>query len=388
MNNTSGGRQKARLAITLFFFISGFGFASWASRIPDIQHKLGLNEAQLGSILFALPLGLMCTLPVTGALLQRYSSRNIMMVGAFAFNVMLALIGFASEVWQLVIILFCFGSSRNLLNISMNAQSIGVQALYERSIITSFHGVWSVAGFSGAALGAVMVFFKILPAWHFIIVGVLLIILGFVAFPTSLAQPPAPQARKGFALPDKNLLKYGLVSFACMACEGTMIDWSGIYFQKAVHAPPNIVTAGFVVYMVCMAAGRFMGDKLVHRFGAAPMIKYSGLLLFCGLLLSALFPYPLTAGLGFMMAGFGVSCVVPLVFSLGGRSSSMSNGAAIAAISTVGYLGFLLVPPVVGFMAEAAGLRWTFALISGFGLLITLLVLRIKEVKAQTHTSN
>lgn len=377
--------KKARLAITLFFFISGFGFFSWASRIPDIQRKLQLNEAELGSVLFALPLGLMLTLPVTGVLLTRYSSRSIMFVGALAFNLMLSLIGFAANAWQLAIILFCFGCSRNLLNISMNAQSVGVQALYERSIITTFHGIWSLAGFAGAGLGWLMVSLKIPTSWHFLTVGLLLAALCVISVPNSLLQPPSQRTGgKRFALPDKTLVKYGLLSFASMSCEGTMIDWSGIYFQKAVNAPKEWAGAGFVVYVIMMAAGRFSGDKLVSRLGAVNMIKYSGWLLFSGLLLAAIFPYPITAGIGFMLAGLGVSCVVPLVFSLGGKASALSSGAAIASISTVGYIGFLLVPPMVGFLAEAAGLRWSFAIVSGFGLLITVLVLQIRETPAKT----
>lgn len=372
--------RAARIAITIFFFISGFGFSTWASRIPDIQHKLLLNDAQLGSILFALPLGLFLTLPVTGLLLQRFSSRYIMMVGAMMFNGMLALIGFVNTSWQLVAVLFCFGCSRNLMNISMNTQSVGVQALFSRSIITTFHGVWSLAGFAGALLGLLMVNLSIAPSWHFFCVGLLMVLLGFYAFPTSLDQPPASTGgSKRLIFPDKHLLKYGLISFAVMSCEGTMYDWSGIYFQKAVNAPKGIVTAGYVAYMIAMAAGRFSGDKLVYRWGIPNIIRYSGLLICSGLMLSALLPYTITAGLGFMMTGVGVSCVVPLVFSMAGRAKSMQNGTAIAAVSTVGYIGFLLVPPAVGFLAEAAGLRWAFAIISCFGIVIMWLIRKVKE---------
>jgi len=375
MNNP----QKARKSIALFFFISGFGFATWASRIPAIQARLHLSEAELGTVLFALPLGLMLTLPVTGFLLQRFSSRSIMLTGAIAFNLMLSLLGFASATWQLVIVLFCFGSSRNLLNISMNGQSVGVQALYSKSIITTFHGIWSIAGFGGAALGSLMVWAEILPAWHFLVTGSLLIVLSLFAFPDTLQQPPATRkSGASFILPDKKMLKFGLISFAVMACEGTMYDWSGIYFQKAVNAPKDVVTAGFVVYMIAMTCGRFAGDKLVNKLSAEFIIKTSGMLLFAGLLLAALFPYPLTAGLGFMMTGLGVSCVVPLVFSMAGRQTSMGSGAAVAAVSTVGYFGFLMVPPLVGFLAEAASLRWAFALIACLGAMVTYLTSQLK----------
>ncbi|WP_343704373.1 MFS transporter [Chitinophaga sp.] len=373
--------RRARIAITFFFFISGFGFSTWASRIPDIQHRLQLNEAQLGSVLFALPLGLMFTMPVTGLLLQRFSSSVIMFAGSLAFNAMLSCLGFAGEVWQLVGGLFLFGASRNLLNISMNAQSVGVQALYNRSIITTFHGIWSVAGFSGAAVGGVMVYFQVTPAIHFMVTGILLVILGFFAYPGVLHQPPASTGKRRLAWPDRHLMKYGLICFAVMSCEGTMYDWSGIYFQKAVQASKEVVTAGFVAYMMAMAASRFSGDKLVNRLGVVTMIKYSGVLVFSGLMLAALLPYPLTTGLGFMMTGVGVSCVVPLVFSMAGKSATMANGPAIAAVSTVGYLGFLLVPPMIGFLAEAAGLRWAFGLMAFFGLAITCLVLTARQEK-------
>src|SRR5579863_8711093 len=147
-------RDKTRVMVGIFFFVSGFGFYTWASRIPTIQQELHLNEAQLGAVLFALPVGLMGTLPVTGVLLSRFDSRRIMLIGAVFFNLMLCAIGFVTEAWQLVIALVCFGSSRNLMNISVNAQSIGVQGLYDRSIIARFHGIWSLAGFAGAAVGS------------------------------------------------------------------------------------------------------------------------------------------------------------------------------------------------------------------------------------------
>lgn len=371
---------RARIAITLFFFVSGFGFSTWASRIPAIQQKLNLSDAELGSVLFALPLGLMLTLPVTGMLLQRFSSRLIMLTGAVLFNFMLSLIGFATTTWQLVAVLFLFGSSRNFLNISMNAQSIGVQALYNRSIITTFHGIWSIAGFAGAAVGSFMVSTDVSPSWHLLISGILLVILSFFAFPGTLPQPPSQSGGKAsFILPDKPLLKFGLISFVSMACEGTMYDWSGIYFQKVVHASKDVVTLGYVVYMVAMAAGRFTGDRLVGRFGVRSMLKYSGILIFSGLSLAALFPFPLTAGFGFMLIGLGVSCVVPLIFSMAGKSKTMGTGPAVAAISTVGYFGFLLVPPLIGYISHTAGLRWAFALMALLGCSITFMITRIKQ---------
>ncbi|SNC76161.1 Fucose permease [Hymenobacter gelipurpurascens] len=372
--------KQARVAIALFFFVSGFGFSTWASRIPTIQHQLGLNEAELGGVLLALPTGLMLTLPVTGMLLRRFSSRQVMLVGAILYNTALALLGFATHTWQLVALLFCFGSSRNLLNISVNAQSVGVQAQYDKSIIATFHGVWSMAGFAAAAVGAALVQEHVGPGPHFAVVAVLLTGVALYNYQRTLPLPPAPEERRaGFSWPSAALLKFGLIAFASMACEGTMYDWSGIYFQKAVLVPKEEAALGFAVYMVAMTAGRFAGDPLVNRFGVKPLLQGSGLLMLVGMLLAAAVPTPVVAGLGFVLVGLGVSCVIPLVFGMAGRSAALSSGSTIAAVSTVGYFGFLVVPPVVGFIAEAANLRWSFALMALLGGGVVWLVRKIEQ---------
>lgn len=377
--------RSARIATAAFFFISGFSFSSWASRIQDIQRHLSLNKAELGLFLFALPIGLVLTLPVTGFLLQRYSSRNIMMIGVLMFNLMLALIGVVDHPWQLGLVLFCFGASRNLMNISVNAQSVAVQALYNRSIITTFHGVWSLAGTIAGAAGTLMINMQITPAWHFLVVAVLMSIMGVIAFPDSPHEQPTRQANsKRFVWPDKHLIKYGFISFAVMACEGTMYDWSNIFFQDAVHAGENLIGTGYVCYMIAMSTGRFTGDRLVNSFGIPTLIRYSGMLVFCGFLLSAVMPYTLSASIGFMMIGFGVSCVVPLTLRMATMKTTMNSGPAITAVSTVGYMGFLVVPPIVGFLAEAAGMQWAFAVMALFGALITVLILQIKEATQTT----
>jgi MFS family permease len=372
--------RNLRIGCAVFFFISGFGYSSWASRIPSVQQQLHLNEAQLGSLLFALPIGLMFTMPITGRLLSHYTSRSIMLFGALIFNAVLFLLGLGTQAWQFAIILFGFGSARNLLNLSVNAQSVGVQSLYKKSVITTFHGIWSLAGFAGAAMGYLMVRLNVGLFYHLGAISILLCAASLYFYPYTFYQKPKPVERKPFLiLPDKHMLKFAIISFACMACENTMYDWSAIYFDKAVHASNATATAAFVAYMVAMTTGRFVGDKLVVRTGIKALLNYSGWFIFCGLMLAVLLPYPITAGAGFMLVGLGVSCVVPLVFSIAGKSATLGSGAAIASISTIGYFGFLLVPPLVGYVAQAAGLRWSFGIIAMLGGLIVWMVSKIKE---------
>jgi MFS family permease len=369
-----------RIACAIFYFISGFGYATWASRIPTIKQQLHLNDAQLGSVLFALPIGLMLTMPITSKLLTYYSSRVIMLIGSLVLTVVLIAIGLTNNIWQLIVILFCFGSARNLLTLSINTQGVAVQNLYTKSIMATFHGIWSLAGFAGAAFGLLMVYFNVAPIWHFLIVGFVLTLITFLTINHTYYQQPIPETRKPvFSLPDKYLIKFSFICFACMACENTMYDWSALYFQKVVNPDKTMATASFVIYLIAMTSGRFFGDKLVTKIGIKTVLKFSGMFIFSGLMLAVLLPFSISVISGFILVGFGVSCIVPMVFSLAGKSKSMNSSSALASISTIGYLGFVLVPPFVGYISEMASLRLSFGIIAFLGIVIVGLVSKIKE---------
>ncbi|MEP6750459.1 MAG: MFS transporter [Bacteroidota bacterium] len=377
--------EQLRLATSVFFFISGFGYSTWASRIPYIQQHLHLNEAELGGVLLVMPIGLILTLPVTGKLLDHFESRTIMLVGAIIFNSLLALPGFVVNTLQLVVVLFCFGSARNLMNLSANTQAVYVQALYNRSILTTMHGIWSVAGFAGAGLGYLMVLFNVHTRWHLLGVSILLVISAIICFPYTLERKPVPQTKKPvFSLPDKQMMKFALICFGCMACENIMYDWSGIYFLKVIHSSKAASIGAYAIYMVTMTIGRFGGDKLVGKIGVKRLLTYSGWLIFFGLMTAVLLPFQISAGIGFALVGFGVSCIVPLVFSIAGKVENVNTGQSLAAVSTIGYLGFLLVPPMVGFIAQATNLQWSFAVIA---LMSTVIIFNVASIPGEEATN-
>jgi MFS family permease len=375
--NTSTPKQL-RYGVAAFFFVSGFGFASWASRIPTLQQKLHLNDAQLGTALFAAPLGLILTLPITGIFLQKYSSRYIMLLGSILYNVLLFSLGFVTNNWQFMGVLFLFGISRNMMNIPVNTQAVGVQKLFPKSIISTFHGIWSVSGFAAAAVGGWMISKDITPAWHFFMVGVLCIIIMLVAYKHTVrhdAKKTEDVNTKAswFNLPDRALLKIGLIAFACMACEGIMYDWSGIYFQKIVNAPKALLAAGYIAFMSAASTGRFLGDWMINKIGTKKVLQGCSCFIAIGLMLSISLPYVIPAIIGFVFVGFGVSCIIPLTMALAARNSTRAPGVAIASVSTVSYLGFLLGPPAIGYVAEVANLRWSF----GMGVVMALAMLAL-----------
>lgn len=376
-------KLRIRMAITLFYFGQGLAFASWASRIPHIKQQLQMSDAQLGTVLLMLPIGQLLTMPLSGKLVSKFGSHNLLPITVFFYSLNLLAIAFASSVIQLGALLFLFGVIGNMCNISVNTQGVLGENIYRKPIMASFHGAWSLAGFTGALIGLLSINLKLDTVQHFLIVFGLLIINLF-ANRASLA-PPSEQTitKKSFSFkPDHMLISLGIVGFCSMATEGAMFDWSGVYFQDIVHAPTELVTLGYASFMIMMAIGRFIGDYILQRIGRQRTLQISGVLMFLGMTLSVVFPTIYASTIGFMLVGIGVACNIPTVYSLAGRHPSIPSGMAIAMVSTISYLGFLLGPPLIGYIAEIFSLRFSFALFSIFGLLMLVISSRFSVFKA------
>jgi MFS family permease len=368
-----------RIAVSAFFFIAGLTFATWASRIPDIKTQLQLSNARLGAVLFALPAGLMTSLLFAGWLVSRFGSRKVLISSALLYPAALVILGLAANVWQLAFVLFLFGLSSNLVNIAMNTQAVDVESMYGRSIMASFHGLWSIAGFSGAAIGTLLVSAGVVPWIHFSIIFITAGLLVAFFYKFSLPNDTnTAEKHPFFVKPDRYILNLGLIAFCSMLCEGAMADWSGVYFQNVVKSPKEFITFGYVAFTAAMATGRFIGDSMVVKLGIKRVLQLSATLIATGLFIAILFPYLPAAVVGFLLVGLGVSSVVPLIYSLAGKSATMPAGLALAAVSSVSFLGFLIGPPLIGFIAEAAGLRLSFAIIAVIGLCPAILANRIK----------
>lgn len=364
-------RHVHRLAVSASFLLQGLCFSTWASRIPTVQQRLHLSETELGGVLLAVPVGLLASLPITGWLVARYGSRAVTVAAVLLYAGMLPLLGLAQTTTQLMAALVLFGFGSNMANIGVNTQGVGVEALYGKSILATFHGVWSLAGFVGAALGTAMIGWGISPLQHFTFMAIL-IWLGVALMRPYLVptDAPGPANQPIFVLPGKSLLILGVLAFCSLLAEGTMFDWSGVYFRKIVLAQKAWVGLGFAAFMSMMASGRFVADWFANRFGRARTLQLSGLLTTMGLSLAVAWPTLVMASLGFMLVGLGVSSVVPLVYSVAGRSRTMPAGMALAAVSTVGFSGFLLGPPLIGLVAGATSLRVSFAIIACMGLAV------------------
>lgn len=374
--------KRVRFATSLFFFGMGFCFSTWASRIPDIKSTLNLSEAELGGLLFAIPIGQLFAMPFSGKVVTKYGSRNISIWGLLSYGVFLTLLGFATADWQLAIGLFLFGFFGNFCNIAVNTQGVFTQQLFDKPIIGSFHGSWSLAGFCGALVGLVMLAFELTPLQHFAVAlgFVILILLTNYKFIIK-AKSKQEEEKSSYSFwknPDKTLLWLGVICFCGMASEGIMFDWSGVYFKEIIKAPGALVVLGYTTFMISMASGRFLSDFLVHKFGPKRVLIISGIVISSGLYMAVLLPYLIPCMIAFMLVGFGVSNVVPIIFNVAGNNKNVPPGIALTIVTSISFLGFLIGPPLIGFIAELTSLKYSFAIIGIFGVFISLLVAKLK----------
>lgn len=373
--------KTRRFAAGAFFFLTGLCFSSWASRIPDLQKRFQLSEGQLGSVLVGMPLGSLLALPLAAWAVFRFGSKTVVLVGMTFYLLFLLGIAIAPDAFMLAIVVFLFGMMGNMMNISLNTQALGIEKDYGRNILSSFHGLWSLAGFIGAGIGALMVYLDVAPADHYLIVlliGAIMVIYFEKGVVSDINKKESGGGGFVWKKPNGTLARLGMVGFCGMMCEGCMFDWSGIYMAGEVGASAAWVPGGYVAYMGAMASGRFLADRLANRFGKIAVLQLSGLLVFSGLLLSVIFPVIWIVLPAFVLVGFGTAAVVPLTYSLAGKTGVYAPGLAIAMVSTISYFGFLLGPPLIGFVAELIGLKGSFALMALVGLMITFWVWTVR----------
>lgn len=377
--------RRARLAAGLFYFLQGLIFASWAGHIPDVKEALSLSDGDLGLALFAIPMGQILMMAISGWLVTRIGSRRMTILSLLVYATALVLIGTIGSFMELCVALFLFGVTANMINIAVNTQATIVEGLYGRNIMSTFHGMWSLGGLAGGLLCTLFDVLSLTRLSHFISIA-LLTLLSVLFFAKHLAQDPVRTVREegeekapGGSLLRREplLLLLGVIGFAGMFSEGTLFDWSSVYFAKEVPIDPSHARLGYIAGMAAMTTGRFLADRFVTRYGAPRVLRVAGAMIALGLLVAVLFPVPLPATLGFVLVGFGICSIVPTCYSLAGRLESVESGIAITVVSSVSFIGFLIGPPLIGLLSELTSLRIALGLASLFGLLIILLATRL-----------
>jgi MFS family permease len=359
--STAGGRtppdlRRARLATATLFFVNGCGLGSWLPHIPDVKIWHGLTDGVLGLALFAIAGGAVAALPIAGALTARYGSRPVSRAAALLFCTVLPLPLLAPDFPLLLAAFVLLGIGIGALDVSMNAHAVLVEERYGRPIMSSFHGLFSLGGLIGAGLAGGGMAVGLPPVEHLVTSAAVLGAGVLAAWPALLPTAPGPAGGPLFVLPRGRLAVLGAIALIAFMAEGAMGDWSAIYLRMDLGASPATAAWGFAAFSLTMAVGRFTGDRLVARFGPSGIVLAGAVLGAATLGTALLVSHPLAALLGFAGMGFGLANVAPIVFSAAGRLPDLAPGIGIAAVSTAGYGGFLVGPPLIGLVAEVGGL--------------------------------
>lgn len=384
---------SARLAVTVMFFANGVMFASWAARIPEVQQRQALSTGELGSVLLGMAVGALVAMPLTGWVMARVGSRSVTIVAALAFCLTLSLPVLAATESSLLLALTVLGVTHGAMDVAMNAQAAEVERAYRRPIMSSFHALFSFGGMAGAGVGGVMAHIGVEPLSH--LCGVALLAAGGVLGASRWlfsADENGVSREAVFALPHRSLLGLGVIAFCVMLGEGAMADWSAVYLRQTLQTDAGVAAAGYAAFSLAMALGRLMGDRLTARLGSVVMLRLGGSLAAFGLGVSLIANRPTVVIIGFALVGAGFSIIVPLVFSHAGGSRIGSPGTAIAAVSTIGYFGFLVGPPLIGWAAEFLTLRGALCIVVILSLMIAGLSATVRQVAnsstAQQHSED
>lgn len=373
-------RKKRRWFIFVFFFLSGIISASLSSRLPDLQHMLKVNNSVFGVVLSSLYAGLFIGLSFASWLVASYGSKKVMIITCILSGLCLVLAGMFSSYILAMLVLFLMGISRTIFNLSANTGAIEVQALYDRPIIAGFHGVWSLACFVAGGIGQLMISLNVSPFLHFLLIAAFVCVsIGFLKNKKQ-GLSIVKERRPFFVKPDKYLFLLGLMALCTMVCEGAMFDWSVNYFEKVVHAKRNLLTLGYLSFVIAMALGRLVGDKLIAEFGMFRVLLINGILLAIGFSVAATFPLVVPAALGFLLIGIGDSVMVPVIYLLATRSPKMTAAYSLSIVTFIGYTGFLIGPLLIGNISQYFGLPTAFYCLSGISLVIIVLSLGVKRL--------
>jgi MFS family permease len=367
-----------RIATSVLFLVNGALFGAWVSRIPAIETQRSLTHGTLGLALLALASGALVAMPLAGRFSARFGSHRVCRVTTLACGCFLPLLALAPNFTLLVSALFCFGANHGALDVAMNAQAVLVEKRYRRPIMSSFHALFSIGGLTGAAVGGWLAALQLTPFAHFTGMALVLTALAIVAaFPFLLDDretgTPDSTPRPPFALPAKPVLIIGAIAFASMLGEGAMADWTAVFLRDTLGSSEALAATAYAAFSVTMAVMRVFGDRLTMRFGPVGLARLSGSVVAAGMSLSLLSTSPGLAMAGFALVGAGFATIVPLAFSAAGRLPGIAPGMALASTTTIGYLGFLIGPPLIGFAAELLGLRGALTLVVATGVCIVAL---------------
>ena len=364
----NGGRERVigareAHATRAFFFIGGFGSASWAPLVPVLRERLAIGDDVLGLLLLCIGIGSLATMPLSGALSARLGCRRVLVATGILFACTLLAVTLVDSLWTAVPVILVFGALMGCLDVVINVAAVIVEKGIGRRIMSGMHAFWSLGAFIGAGLYGVWVGVLGLTAFQSTAIAAGIVLALTVGFGRNLI-PYGGGGGSLVALPRGIVVFVGITAFIAFLSEGAVMDWSGVYLTAVRAMDLALAGVGFSVFSAAMLTMRFLGDRVVQRIGQRPVAVGGALLTLVGILLIMFAPVDALLYFGFFAIGIGSANIVPVFFSLMGRQNVMPIGTAVSAVSTMGYLGILAGPAAIGFISSATNLQTAFGMLA------------------------
>ncbi|MDR7276316.1 MFS transporter [Catenuloplanes atrovinosus] len=382
--------RRARLAVGALFFTNGALFANLVPRYPEIKAGLGLSNALYGLSVAAFPTGAIVAGLAAGVLVRRFGSATVAAAGTVLTAAGVLLAGLAPAVAVFAAMLFLAGAMDAITDVAQNAHGLRVQRRYGRSIINSFHAIWSIGAVTGGAMAAGAIALGLSLGVHLGVSGALLVIVALVAWRFRLPGPETPETTTphGYGRPRVPARVWLLIAaLTLIAVGGTLVEdagtsWAAVYLSGSLHAAAEVAAWGYIALVGAQFAGRLIGDRLVDRFGQRTVARAGGLIVAAGMGLALAMPSIPGTVLGFAAAGFGVATLVPAAMHEADELPGLAPGTGLTVVSWLMRLGPLVSPPLVGAVADATSLRTGLLIVPAAGVLVILLagVLRRRRV--------
>ena len=361
------GNRETR-ATRAFFFIGGFGAASWAPLVPLLRERLVIGDDVLGLLLLCIGIGSLLTMPLSGALSARLGCRRVLVTAGILYASVLLSICLIDSIWIAVPVILFFGAIMGCIDVVINVAAVIVEKGIGRRIMSGMHGFWSLGGFVGAGLYGVWVGILGLTPFQSTAIASALILM-FTAFFGRHLIPYGGGGGSLIAIPRGIVIFVGITAFIAFLSEGAVMDWSGVYLTVVRGMDLSHAGVGFSVFSAAMLLMRFLGDRTTQKVGQCPVAVGGALLTFVGILLVMFAPVDALLYLGFFAIGIGSANIVPVFFSLMGKQTVMPIGTAVSAVSTMGYLGILAGPAAIGFVSAHTNLQTAFGMLAALSLL-------------------
>ncbi|MEK6423637.1 MAG: MFS transporter [Burkholderia gladioli] len=365
---TDSARRRARSATMALFFVAGMMYGSWGVHVPTVRDRFALSPAMLSLALLAVAIGSIVAMTTNAKWIARVGTRTACLAGGLGMCAFGALILMAPSYPLLVLVLMLFGFAMATLDVAMNAEASAVEIAFGRPIISMLHGMFSVGGMAGAALGGLALSAGMTSTVHLALASAVCAVVLIVACPAVLPHVPHEEATHGKSANrwrSTALWMLGAIALVSLIAEGAMYDWATVYMRDVVAATPAFASAAYAAFSGGMAVGRFAGDVVRARFGAPQLVFASASFACAGMVGALLLPYPAPALIGFMMMGLGLANMMPLLFAAAARVAGISPAEGLAHVAGLAYFGLMFGPVVIGGVAQAAGLTvglWIVAL--------------------------